>query len=341
MSGLVDAFKQRPWVRRVLAAWKRLTVTNGNVYAAAITYFSFLALFPLLLLAVAIAGFVLHSHPAALRTLFDKVASNAPGGVGKTLRDSIKTAIDERTGVGLIGLAGVLLTGLGWIGNLRTALDAVWQTPAPKQNPIKQRLVNLGILGGLGLGILLSLGLTAGWAAFTHDVLSAIGLDGVPGMGTLLGAIGVLVTLAGDVVIFFFVLVRLPHADVSRRAGVRGALLAAVGFEVLKIVGTYTIAASAGSATAGPFAGILAVLIWIQLVTRYLLFCAAWTAERTLGEVVPPPRVRIEADTDEPAPLSPAAVGAGLVGVGAVAGAAVTALVVRRAHGRYGRPRRT
>ena len=70
---------------------------------------------------------------------------------------------------------------------------------------------------------------------------------------------------------------------------IKGALLAAVGFEILKVVGTYTIAKSAKSPTLGPFAGLLAVLIWIQLVARLLLFCAALTATLTLGEV---PRCR-------------------------------------------------
>ena len=64
MSGLM----RRQSVRHLVAAWKRMSATNGNQYAAAITYFSFLALFPLLLLAVSIAGFVLHSHPAAQQT---------------------------------------------------------------------------------------------------------------------------------------------------------------------------------------------------------------------------------------------------------------------------------
>jgi membrane protein len=65
---------------------------------------------------------------------------------------------------------------------------------------------------------------------------------------------------------------------VSRRVLLRGTLLAAAGFEVLKLVGTYTIAHTADSPTAGPFAGLLAVLIWIQLVARFMLFCAAWMA---------------------------------------------------------------
>jgi membrane protein len=109
--------------------------------------------------------------------------------------------------------------------------------------------------------------------------------------------------------------------------------MAAVGFEVLKIAGTYTIAATAQSPTLGPFAGVLAVLVWIQLVTRWTLFCAAWMAEVSLEPSVPAPQIEPEIATDEQTPEigpSPAAVGAGLIGAGVVAGAAVTAYAMHR-----------
>ena len=326
--------KKWAWVKQFGATWERLRVTNGNLYAGAITYFSFLALFPLLLLAVSVLAFVLHAHPDTLQTLFTKISSNAPGQVGQTLNAAIKSAINARTTIGLVGLAGVILAGLGWIANLRLSVDAIWKLPLKKQNPITQRIANLGVLALLGAALLVSLGITAAWAAFAHEILSALGLDNVPGMGTLLGAIGILVTISADAVMFFFVLVRLPKVDVPARIGLRGALLAAVGFEILKIVGTYTIAASAQSATAGPFAGLLAVLIWIQLVTRWLLFCVAWTAEMTNPLVlpegsVPVTRAPAEADPADGVALSPAAVGAALVGAGAVAGAAATAYRLR------------
>lgn len=334
----MPAFMQRPSLKLFVAAWERLRVTNGNLYAAAITYFSFLALFPMLLLAVSILGFVLHAHPDTLQTVLSKIAKNVPGQVGHTLSDSIKAAVNARAGIGLIGLAGVVLTGLGWIGNLRASLDAVWKRLPPKQNPVTQRLYNLGVLGLLGVSVLVSLGLTAGWAAFSHDVLVAIGLDNVPGTGTLLGVVGIAVTLVADAVIFFMVLVRLPQqVDLPLRIGIRGAVLASVGFEILKIVGTYTVAASAQSKTAGPFAGLLAVLIWIQLVTRWMLFCAAWTAEADRRRQLPDGSVPVleaqlpaaAASAQSSRPLSPAAVGAALVGAGAVAGAAATAYGLR------------
>ncbi len=131
------------WLRHVLSAWQLLQRNHGNEYAAAITYFSFLALFPLLLLAVSVTGFVLHSHPHLQRQLFDQLSQNVPGEFGTTLKTSLHDAIDARTGVGIIGLVGVLLTGLGWIGNLREAIDAVWGRAGAKRNFLMARVVNL------------------------------------------------------------------------------------------------------------------------------------------------------------------------------------------------------
>ena len=278
--------ERRPSVRHAANAWTQLSQHNGNLYAAAITYFSFLALFPLLLLVVAITGFVLHAHPAAQQSLLDHVTKSVPGSFGTTLRSAIHTAIKARTGVGIIGLVGVLLTGLGWVGNLRAAIDGVWGCPPAKRNSVKAKLADLMILAGLGLAILLSLGLTVVGTALSSKILSALDLTHVAGAGTVLTILGLLLAVAGDVGILWWLFVRLPQVDVPHRIGLRGALIGAVGLEILKVLGTYTIAASAHSPTAGPFAGLLAVLIWIQLVARFLLYCASWTAvvtdERTL-----------------------------------------------------------
>ncbi len=274
-----DALNERyRGLRHVVAAWKVLLENNGNQYAAAITYFSFLALFPLLLLAVAVTGFILHAHPAAQQSLLDHITAKVSGDLGRTLRDSVRTAIKARTSVGLVGLVGVLLTGLGWIGNLRAAIDGVWGRRPPKRNFFLSKLMNLLVLAGLGLGIVVSLALTVVGTALTDQILRALNLDHVAGVHYLVTVLGLALALAGDVLIFWWLLVRLPDMPLPRRTGLQGALLAAVGFEILKVVGTVTIAKTAHSPTAGPFAGLLAVLIWIQLVARYMLFCAAWTA---------------------------------------------------------------
>jgi membrane protein len=324
--------ERRPSVRHLVEAWGLLTANRGNLYAAAITYFSFLALFPLVLLGVAVLGFVLHSQPDTLQRLLDGIGRRVPGEFGNTLKTAVRQAIDARAGVGVLGLLGVLLTGLGWIANLRSAINAVWGQPPAKKNFLVARALNLLVLAGLGVGIVLSLGLTTVGVALTDQILGWLSMADLPGATLVLKVIGIALAVVGDMIIFWWVLVRLPAVQVPRRVEIKGALFAAVGFEVLKILGTYTIAHTAHSPTAGPFAGILAVLIWIQLVARLMLFACSWTAVLTAEErgpvaADPVPVVRPEPVPDEPPrtpTITPGAVGLTLVGAGAVAGAAVT-----------------
>jgi membrane protein len=268
------------------------------------------------------------------------VSSNVPGAFGDTLKSSINAAIDSRAGVGVLALAGVLLIGLGWVSNLRAAINAMWGVEGPpKRNFVQARLANLIVLVGLGLGSVVSIGLTVVGTALTDHVLRAAGLDDVTGMHVLVKVFGIALAVVGDVLIFAWLLVRLPGADLPARVVLRGALLAAVGFEVLKVVGAYYIARVTHSPTVGVFGSVIGLLVWIYLVARFLLYCAAWTATATATERPEPP-AEPEPATEpalttgpEPEPpriLSPLGVAGSLFGAGAAAGAAVVAAIVRR-----------
>jgi membrane protein len=329
-----DALRQRhAWLRHLVAAWGLMQRNNGSQYAAAITFFSFLALFPLVLLAVSITGFVLYSHPQLQQQFFDHITQNVPGPLGDTLKQALQAAIKNRSGVGVVGLVGVLFTGLGWIGNLRAAIDAVWGRTPPQLNFLKSKVSNLVVLAGLGVGAVVSVGLTVVGTSVTDQILRALSLDSVPGATLLLKLLGIALAVGGDMLIFWWVLIRLPQMDVPVSIAVKGVLLASVGFEVLKVVGTYTIAHTANSPTAGPFAGVVAILVWIQLVARWMLLSCAWmatvNAEHFAEQRVPAVQPVEEAEPAADADVSPAAVGATLVGAGVVAGAAAAWALTR------------
>jgi len=332
--------RRRASLRHTVSAWQLLQRNHGNQYAAAITFFSFLALFPLLLLVVSITGFVLHSDPSLEREFFRHLTDNVPGALGRTLKSSLRAAIDSRASLGVVGLIGVLLTGLGWIGNMRAAIDGVWGHAPAKLNFVKARIANLFVLAGLGVGAVVSIGLTVIGTSLTDQIVRALGLDDLPGAQGTLKLVGTLLAIAGDTIIFWWLLVRLPQMDVPALIAVKGAVLTAVGFEVLKVVATYTITHTANSPTAGPFASVIAILIWLQLVARWMLFGCAWTATLTSERRVPAAN---QAPVEEPtvmaeqrertAEVSPAAVGATLVGAGVIAGAAATWALTRPHHG--------
>jgi membrane protein len=320
------------WIDHVVRAWQRFQANNASQYAAAITYFSFLALFPLILLGVSVIGFVLNSDPHLRTQLFDNITKHFSGSLGDSISTSINDAIKARTSVGIVGILGVLLTGLGWIGNLRQAINGVWGTQPPKRNFVMSKVSNLIVLGGLGLGIVVSLGVTAAGTAVTDQIVSALGLGSNAGIHVLLTLASVVVGVVGDVLIFGWLLIRLPKGQVSRKIAWRTSLLAAIGFEILKQVGTYTIAKSAKSPTLGPFASILALLIWIQLVARFMLFCAAWSATSTPIDspvsTIPPITLTVPAERTRSGP-SPVSVAASLFGAGTAFGVGLVSYLRR------------
>lgn len=65
--GVLDRFRTRyKWFDHVMLAQERYNDSKGDFYAAGITYFTIFALFPLLMLAFATAGFILASQPDLL-----------------------------------------------------------------------------------------------------------------------------------------------------------------------------------------------------------------------------------------------------------------------------------
>jgi membrane protein len=343
---------RRPWLDHLIRAYQQYTKANGDVVAAAVTYFSFLAIFPLVLLGASIAGFVLANNADLQRRLEEVISENVPGSLGDTLSRSVQSVIDNRGSLGVIALLGVAYAGLGWVGNLRAGVQMVWAGEVAKENFVKAKLEDLVVLVGLGIGIVLSLALTSGVTAAIHAVVASLHLDGIPGMGTLVGAVAILLALVADTMLFMWLFTRLPRRPVRYRTVLRGAVFAAVGYEILKIVGTTYIARVTSNPTYGVFASAVGLLIWINLVSRFLLIAAAWTATgrqpRTADTEAEQPEEGFAVPVEDkpasgvvgPVPAGtrtrdaprPAAVAGALVGTGALlgAGAATATRLLRR-----------
>lgn len=348
--GLRDAVvaraRKRPWLDHLMRAGSRFGDDNGNHLAAAITYFSVLALFPLLLLAISIAGFILNGHPHQFQQLQNKITTSAPGELKEILRKGVRSAVEHRTGILSFGLVGALYTGMGWIGNLRAAVQLLWGQDKPQENFLVAKARDLLALCGLGLAILVSLGLTTAGTSATSVIMTHTGLDGVPGAAIGTRVAGIVVGIGADLLIFAWMLARLPHQRIAFRSVLGGALFAAVGFEVLKIVGTYYIPKIAQKPQVATFGIVLALMIWVNLVSRFLLFVTAWTATArgslaVAAEQSPEPRAvesPVGAKVEPPMPTPPrgqaapngAVLAVGVFGAGAAAGAAVVAAVRRR-----------
>ncbi|MQA13320.1 MAG: inner membrane protein YhjD [Pseudonocardiaceae bacterium] len=290
--GMLQRYRQRyPWLDHLVRAGQAYTSNNGDHYAAAITYFSVLALVPLLMIAFAVVAFVLAGNQALLEQLKAQVAESAPPGLGQTLAPVIDQAIESRSSVGIIGLLAALYSGLGWMGNLREALSAQWEQPPESDGFVRKKGFDLLALLGLGLALVASFAVTGAGTAFADVLLDLVGLGDFWWARWLFFLLALALSVAGMWLVFLWVIARLPRQPVNLRSAMKAALFAAVGFEVLKQVFAIYLGSVTQSPTGQLFGPIIGLMVFAFFVSRFLLFVTAWaaTARENLQPAPPPP----------------------------------------------------
>jgi membrane protein len=270
--------RRRPWFDHLARAGGRYERTQGDLMAAGVTYFAFLALFPVLLLIASIIGLVLAGNELLQTELFDAIRQTFPGSVGRQLVRQLADAVDGAGFIGLIALAGFLYAGLRTMDKLRVGMERIWKGHVDPPDVLRDNLqdvVALVVLGGVGLA---GLGLTGGVTQATSWVLHLLGLADEAGYGVLTWFVGIALAGVSDVVIFLWLLRVVPSISHPLRRLLPGALFGAAGFEVLKLIGGYYLSLISDSVTASAFGGAVGLLVWINLVARFAFFTAAWTA---------------------------------------------------------------
>jgi membrane protein len=112
LSWLERLRRRHPWLDHLVRAEERYTGRHGDHYAAGVTYFSVLALVPLVMVAFAVSALVLLANPDLLARLKDSIGASLPAGLDQTLNPIIDQAVASATTVGVIGLLFALYSGL-------------------------------------------------------------------------------------------------------------------------------------------------------------------------------------------------------------------------------------
>ncbi|MFR9732081.1 YhjD/YihY/BrkB family envelope integrity protein [Saccharopolyspora sp. MS10] len=289
--------RDHPWLDRLIRAAARYQSQYGDYYAAAITYFSVLAMVPLLMIVFATAGFVLAGNPDLLAQLRTSITEAVPNPeMSGLLNQVVEQAIGQAGAVGILGLLIALYSGLGWMTNLREALTAQWSQDLPAPPMLKRLGSDLLSLIGLGLAMAISFGLSALGGGVGRALFGLLGIGNTLLARIALTALTIALSLAAGWLVFTWVLARLPRAPVTLRSAMWGGLFAAVGFEVLKQVGVVYLNSVTGSPAAAAFGPLLGLLVFAYLTSRFILFVTAWTAsaaenEPTAAPEPPPPAV--------------------------------------------------
>lgn len=277
----LDAFQRRHrWAGLPLAVAYKFVDDQGTYQAALLTYYGFVSLFPLLLLAVTILGFVLSGNPAAQEAVVNSALRNFP-----VIGDQIANNVHSLHGNVSALVVGVLVSVYGGIGVTQAAINAMnqlWAVPIaerPGLGPAYGRGAVYLLIVAVGLVVTAALsGLTTSIGAILPGGVSGAAAETAIRIGSTLLAISV---NTGLIVLGFRIL---TFRRITVGQHLPGAVAAALAWQLLLLIGTYLISheLQGTSASYGVFGIVLGLLGWIYLSTLVILLAAEFNTVRVL-----------------------------------------------------------
>ncbi len=220
--------------------------------AAVLTYFGFLSVFPLFMVATSVLGFVLQNNEQLKEDILDTAVAQIPV-IGSQIEREAGNLEGSLVAV-VIGLLITLWAATRAFAGLQNAFDDVWEIPVTERENLAVRR----------LKSLLAIVVIGGSLVLTTALSSLVSLDVLPFAGRVLLWGGVAV-INGAVLTFMYRF--MTAADVTWRVAWPGAVLGGIGFALLQYFGSLLVQRFLASAsdTAGVFATVFALMAWLNL----------------------------------------------------------------------------
>ncbi|GAA4781705.1 YhjD/YihY/BrkB family envelope integrity protein [Actinomycetospora chlora] len=268
-----------PWWRRLRETRRVYRSRHGDHLAAAVTFFTVLALVPLLMLAVSAVGFVLSASDGVFAEVEALVAAALPPPVSAEVVDVVHVVVAERGALGLLGLAAAAVSGWSWISHLRDAVTALLGRPFPERR-LHHAVHDVGALLGVGLALAVSFTLAALTGVLGRSLLGLLGLISTTGARTVLAVGGLAVGLVANWLVVAWCLAHLPRPARPVRPLLPAAAVAAVGLVVLQQLGGLYFRLVGTSPAVTALGALVGFLVIVYLVVRWLFLVTVWTDTR-------------------------------------------------------------
>lgn len=242
---------------------KKFGDDRGGSLAALITYYGFVALFPLLLLLFTILAVVVGTNTSFTRSVEHSALSHFPV-VGTTLKANI-TVVHHNATLGLVVSLLILTWGAqGAIQSGQYAMAQVWNVPGAVRPNFWVRLVRSLLMMGF-LGAFLLLGTTAaGFASFAR------------GWPVVAQAGSAALSLVLNVLLYVAAFRILTPKQVGTRVLLPGAVVGGLAWTVLQYAGTLIVGHTLhdNRSIYGFFAVVLGLIAWIYLGAQMTVYAA-------------------------------------------------------------------
>jgi membrane protein len=242
---------------------------------AALAYYSVFSLGPIIVIAIAIAGFFF-GHDAVTSQVTASL-KNMLGDTGaKAIEAMLAGANRPKEGAlaTVLGIGALLFAAIGVVVQLKDALNVVWEVEESEESGVwhfaRNYVLSFAAVLALGFLLLVSLLVTAALAAAGKFVAPYLP-EGA------LHVVSTLVSFAVVAVLFAMMFKWLPDVSVDWRDVWLGALLTALFFEVGKAAIGFYIGKQGLESTYGAAASIVVILIWVYYTSQIILMGAEIT----------------------------------------------------------------
>lgn len=258
---------------------------NLTDWAAALTYYGILSIFPTLIALVSILGLI---GTSATKPLLDNLGGFAPGPAHQILSNALHGLTQSRGGAGIlfvVGLAGSIWAASGYIGGFIRASNVIWDVEEgrPIWKTIPLRL-------GITIAMLILLAVTAVAVVVTGPLADKVGkLVGLGGAAVTAWDIAKWPVLVVIVALMFSILYyAAPNVrELSFRWITPGAILAVVAWMVVSAAfGVYVANFGSYNKTYGSLGAIVIFLVWLWLTNVAILLGAELNAEIARGRKI-------------------------------------------------------
>ena len=253
---------------------------NLTDWAAALTYYAVLALFPGLIVLVAILGLA-GQHPETTNALLEIVRDVGPESAVDTFRDPIERVVQSSGGAGAllgVGLLGAIWSASGYIGAFIRASNAIYEVeegrPFWKLRPL-QVAITVAMVLLLAL-VAISIVVTGPLARSVGDVIG-LGDTAITVWNIAKWPVIVVIVMGMFTVLYYVA----PNVRQPRLRWVTpGGILAVVVWLVASLgFGLYVANFGSYDKTYGSLGGVVVFLVWLWLSNLALLVGAEFDAE--------------------------------------------------------------
>ena len=281
----------------VVRSFKGWRDDNASSMGAALAFYTLFSLAPLLLVALAIAGFFFdrsQAQGALIGQLGQLIGERAAHGVEMLLQAANDQMAAKKSA--LLGFLTLLLGATTVFAELRTDLNRIWRCKTEKVNGawdfIRTRLLSFGLVVSIGFLLLVSLVVSA--------VISALGDLLIPG-SSFVARVGEFVTSFVVLTALFAVIYKLLP---SRRVPWNDVWVGAAVTSLLFWIGKYAIglyiATSAVASSFGAAGTVVVIIAWVYYSSLIFFFGAEFTREYALAH-------GLNLDAEAPPTADPAA----------------------------------